>query len=152
MYQQYQIFVALVKMDILIGIIGVLMVGLFLARDWEFWVDIAATVVTLIWAFLGWFGARTETKICIIIFMGYSGVEPLYVVGKIISLYVEDYQSNVIFSWLTPIIVVGAAAVINRFFVIVYGYYVYKNFGKGLSEVFQKEKPQESLLTIPILN
>eukprot|EP00002_Diphylleia_rotans_P033517 TRINITY_DN7136_c0_g1_i1.p1 TRINITY_DN7136_c0_g1~~TRINITY_DN7136_c0_g1_i1.p1 ORF type:complete len:231 (+),score=49.39 TRINITY_DN7136_c0_g1_i1:53-745(+) len=55
LYNQYQIFLSCIRLDIQLSIILICTAGLFLLGedDWELYVDIVAMILTFIWAYFG---------------------------------------------------------------------------------------------------
>ncbi|KAL6058881.1 hypothetical protein QOT17_014553 [Balamuthia mandrillaris] len=134
MFKVFQVWTTLLKVDVFLGVIGVLMIGLFLFGGYELYIDIGFVVMTVLWAVACWFAAKQEVRWMMIAFFVFALVEPCYIVTKVIIVVVlkpSEYES---LELIGPV-VVGVLALIVRVLLVVTGILVFRNFGKGLRQI-----------------
>lgn len=139
LYTNYQIFLSLLKLDILFGTVGVLFIALFLFTDYELYVDIGWMIVTLLWAFIGRSIVRREDEKSLKYWALFFPVTPLYIVSKLVIIYILDtnkYDEKDIPAEL--IIAIASASLITRLILVVSTWKVYIRFGRGLKEYFER--------------
>jgi len=138
-YKTYQVFVTLMKFDIQLGVILVSMAGLFLlsADKSELGLVIGAMIVTVVWAFVGWYGTLKENLNFLYFFYAMATVEPAYVIYKISWTFIYfDRFTNI------PIRLIIAAVVIallSRILLLVFNYKCILNFGQGLHSYIDRD-------------
>jgi hypothetical protein len=139
-YTIYQIFSALIKLDLLISVNLVMLAGFFLYVDYELYIDIVALALTFVWALVGLVAGRKEIKKACFVFLLCAFLQPAYVVFKIIFSVVSS-SSNQLNGWIPDLIyIVGALHLLVRGMLIVFAIQLFRNFGKGLKEVLSKDE------------
>jgi len=138
-YKIYQVFVTLMKFDIQLGVVLVSMAGLFLLSGdpSELGLVIGAMLVTVVWAFVGWYGTLKENLNFLYFFYAMATVEPAYVIYKISWTFIYfDRFTNI------PIRLIIAAVVIallSRILLLVTNYRCISNFGQGLHSYIDRD-------------
>jgi len=146
MYRVYQQWTAILKLDLQFGINLVMMAGFFLGHSgMELTVDIIALAITFLWALLGWFTIRSESRL-VYVFFAFAPLEPGYLLWKLV-VYLHNGQLDSHEIWTIPFYIMGILAVICRTMLVTWAYFAFSNYGKGLREVFNKEDIEE----VPIL-
>jgi len=132
MYQSYQIFSSLLKLDLFLGVIGVVMVGMFVIHGTELYIDIGALIITFLWVILGWYGVRYERLWFMVIFFVLCPLEPIYIVIRITFLFFLSMDfSNPFFP---PLMTFALLALVNRVVLVIWAALVTRHFGRGLRE------------------
>lgn len=139
-YTQYQIFLSLLKIDLLFALGLVLGIGLFqLDNSTAFYIDLAMIPFTIMWAMVGWFGVRNEVRISVGFFLALAIIEPSYVVWKAIGwIHTTPPSVGGVYTFVT-ICAAAVFSIIIRGCVVAFSILTYTNFGKGLKAVFEKE-------------
>jgi len=143
MYTLYQQMLALLKLDLQFGINLVLIAGFFLFENYELIGDIAAMILTLCWAALGWAAIRNEHRKGVIVFFVFSILQPLYICFKFIRYQVDPPRTHL---FIPLIYIMGSLAILCRIVLVLFAGVCRRNFGKGLVNVFKKEDDEEKPL------
>jgi len=139
-YRKYQIFVSLLKIDLLFGTGLVLGIGLFqLDDDTSFYIDLAMLPVSIGWAVLGLFGVRHEEKITMGLFLSFAVLEPIYITWKAVG-WIHATPTKVGVGTFAIICTAASIALLVRACLVCFAVIAYSNFEKGLKGVFEKRK------------
>lgn len=137
-YRKYQIFVSLLKIDLLFGTGLVLGIGLFQLDDGvTFYIDLAMLPISIGWAMLGLFGVRHEEKISMGFFLSFAVLEPIYIVWKAIG-WIHATPSKIGVYAFGIICAAASVALLVRVCLVCFAVIAYSNFEKGLKDVFEK--------------
>lgn len=144
MYTRYQQMIALLKLDVQIGINVVLIAGFFLyTTNIQLYLDIGVLCSTVFLAAIGWVGIRREISTLVILWFLFCWIPLIYVIFKFIY-YQENAPSSDFFSPL--VYCTGSLALLCRILLIVFVAICRRNFDKGLKSVFEKEEKEEKPL------
>lgn len=144
MYQTYQIFVTLLRLDLQLMIMLILCVGLFwlksnFAHTAWFYLDLASLVVDGGLTVLGLIAVRTERKPIMIAFFVLVWFVPAYLVVRAVVLTREhpidwSNQNDIRRDIQILTIVIGILALLNRCLEMLWAIKAFRNFGQGLKE------------------
>jgi len=137
-YRKYQIFVSLLKIDLLFGTGLVLGIGLFQLDDgFSFYVDLTMLPISIGWAILGLFGVRHEEKISMGLFLSFAVLEPIYIVWKAIGWIHATPTSMGVYAF-SIIVAAASVALFVRACLVCFAIIAYANFEKGLKDIFER--------------
>lgn len=108
MYNAYLCFLSLVKMDFVCGLTLVVMAFYFFEQQLgEGVLLVAALVVTLVWALMGWQAVIRETRWTMHVYFALALCEPAFIVYKLLRLFAMEH------SMLKPHVTKGQFAVVG---------------------------------------
>eukprot|EP01111_Echinosteliopsis_oligospora_P016924 TRINITY_DN7174_c0_g1_i1.p1 TRINITY_DN7174_c0_g1~~TRINITY_DN7174_c0_g1_i1.p1 ORF type:complete len:323 (-),score=47.01 TRINITY_DN7174_c0_g1_i1:83-1051(-) len=143
MYRTYQIFSALLKVDLLFGFTLVLGIGLFqIGSRLDLYMGLAMLILTILLVLIGAYAVRHEVRFVMYIFWVVCLFEPAYLIWKIIDARnnPDSFSGHDQTDFAMPAIIFAAAAITVRFTLFVLTIFVFKNFNKGLRRVFAQEE------------
>jgi len=135
MYRSAQLFLAMIKFDMLFSLLLVVLAGLYylVPNNYEFYLTLFAFLLTFIWAYLGWVAVKGENEVYMNVYMCLAVVEPVFIIYKLVRLS-ETIQTLPV----SLFVVATVAEIVVRTYLMVTAVVARRNFGKGLlNEVFQ---------------
>jgi len=135
MYRSAQLFLAMIKFDLLFSLLLVVLAGLYYLapNNYEFYLTLFAFILTFVWAYLGWVAVKGENEVYMNVYMCLAVVEPVFIIYKLVRLSQTVQKLPV-----SLFVVATVAEIIIRTYLMVTAVIARRNFGKGLlNEVFQ---------------
>lgn len=143
MYRSAQLFLAMIKFDLLFSLLLVVLAGLYYLdpNDYELYLTVFAIIVTFGWAYLGWVAVSTENEVLMNVYLSLSIIEPIFIIYKLIRL-----SSSIPGLPVTLFVTATVVFCFIRTGLVVTAVVARHNFGKGLmTQVFgstaNKSKP-----------
>eukprot|EP01083_Nonionella_stella_P151152 482591_1 len=131
MYLKYQAYLSFMKVDVQLGILLLMMAAFFLFHcALDVVLNASAVIVTIAWAYLGYFAIRFERSTLLKIFAAFSIVEPGYIAGYLFAVFRNPNRvKGVSFPQFA---IVGSLAVVCRILLMICVKFVFDDFNKGL--------------------
>jgi len=128
-YRSAQLFLAMIKFDLLFSLLLVILAGLYYLQpsSIEFYLTIFAFILTFIWAVLGWKAVSTENEVFMNVYLSLAIFEPVFIIYKLLKL-----SSTVPGLPVTLFILATVAECLIRSGLVITAVIAKHNFGKGL--------------------
>ena len=132
-YKTAEIFLSLLKIDVYLQLLLVTLAAVFISRYLaELVLNVAQTVLTLVWLSLGILGVRRESLRYMQAFALLTILQPAYIASKLYEVHTDssEYPQHT----FEQFVITAAFAVVCRVCVLVWAGKVTRNFGSGLKE------------------
>jgi len=143
-FKWYEIWITLLKLDIMFGIDFILMGLFFFFSTTETIFNFIGLFIAFTWAIMGNIGVRLEDKRVMCAFFIFSFIAPLYYIYKLVQFITESQYSS---SPLPQIYLAATLALLVRCLLLASTIKMWDNFGRGLKErVFDPEEEEEPVI------
>jgi len=145
----YEAWSALLKLDVLCGIIMILMGIFFFFSTWETVVSMAGILVLFAWVFVGRIGIRLEDKKFVLFFFLFSILQPIDYIQTLVAFSSNNPQYDGL--PLGQIFIAAILALVVRLSLVLVSVKLVVSFGKGLRDkVFDPEEEAEPIMSTVI--
>eukprot|EP00698_Gefionella_okellyi_P014879 TRINITY_DN4146_c0_g2_i1.p1 TRINITY_DN4146_c0_g2~~TRINITY_DN4146_c0_g2_i1.p1 ORF type:complete len:378 (+),score=70.49 TRINITY_DN4146_c0_g2_i1:69-1202(+) len=144
-FQDYQVFLSLLKIDMQFGVSLVLLGGFFLfdaTSSVALWINVGVIVLTIFWAIFGWQLVIREVKIGMIFWFLFVVATPAYIIYKVVGFYKPSPEIDCVYAPCILFTLSGAATILFRAALVLYAIKCYRNFDKGMKRVFGTDGAQ----------